>query len=252
MPDQVRVYGVTASGEQGTPLFSCCIDSYGKPGNCGPCAPCQAMTKKGHQCTKTACHDTQYCYTHLKQMKQVVVAPSRIRGAGLGLFCSTSKDIGDAERKAKHEPVFKKGDIIVHYGGQQLTVAETNERYDYDQEYKDRSGEIKVRRIQPTAPYGLQKTRNVVLDGMCHRGAGAYANADEKKYNAELADRTGNIRATKRIYKGDEILVHYGARYWKGLHLIKYDTSKSRGKPASRRGQQHDHGELSRVYPSRH
>jgi hypothetical protein len=234
MPSQVTVYkkkdkyGKISGGD---PIVSCCINTYGKPGGCSPCQRCQAVSSSGRQCKRTTCIDSKYCYAHLRKEDFVVVAPSRIKGAGLGLFAWTDKKLSEVERKTAR-PMFVKDDYIVAYGGVLLKQSLLNKIYDY---------QVQGKQIKPTVPYGAALgDTSCSLDALCKRRAGAYANDPKGTQfvaNAHI-DKNGLV-ALKHIYKGDEILINYGLRrgYWPGIKYIDVKTTKAKvNKSVSRTG----------------
>jgi len=209
--------------QQGTKLFSCCVNTYGKPDKCSTCIQCHAAISSGKRCKRTTCLDSEYCAVHLKKSFHVVISKSRIPNAGMGLFCWTSKNIAHQERKKGATPIFKEGAFIVNYGGHRLRRSMLNKLYDY------KIGKVVV---EPTAPYAIKTPdENIVIDTICKRQAGAFAN-DSKgtgyDSNAKIQD-DGKLYATKNIYKGDEIYVHYGDDYWDGYKHIDMTTKKVRG-----------------------
>ena len=232
MPKIVRVYSVKSNHTIDKPLFRCCLNSYtGKRGSCLNCPPCQYINPRyKRQCRLSACQDSKYCHIHMKTVYNVVLKPSRIVGAGLGLFCYTNQDIGAQERKDHQAPVFKPGDRIVPYGGNLIPKLEFDQMYDYI-----RSDDHK--KIEPTAPYSVMDQKDgYVRDAICRRRAGAYANDpfSLKKVNAKLSDDNALI-AIKNIYKGDEILVNYGKPYWDHHDELKYVIARVRGVSSGRK-----------------
>ena len=217
MPSKVTVY--KSGGKE--KLFSCCLNSYGKCPKCSTCATCKGKTKSGSPCKMKACLDSEYCYHHLKSSYNVVISASRIKNAGLGLFCMTSKNIGQTERDNKQPPVFKKGDFVAPYGGKEMKQSRLNRLYDYT---------VNGTKIETTAPYGIQSERDgYVIDGLCLRRVGAYINdAKGSKYKPNTIITPDGMYATRNIFKGDEILTSYGEEYWANEHTLSYKTQKIR------------------------
>lgn len=54
--------------------------------------PSQTL-RPGDRCKRTTCRESEYCWTHLRKMYRVRIAPSRIVGAGLGLFAGTDRPL---------------------------------------------------------------------------------------------------------------------------------------------------------------
>ena len=97
--------------------------------------------------------------------------------------------------------LFRKGQIIIDYKGEQLNTSQLTRRY----------GNF-------TAPYAFQVKHNTIIDAACNRGVGSTANTSRGtafKPNAKLYSHNGNgyIKATSNIRNGDEIFVPYGASY---------------------------------------
>ena len=203
--------------------FSCCVNTDGTPPDkCNKCLPCQAQTRSGRRCKIITCRDSDLCHIHLKSLNKIVIAPSRVVQGGLGLFAWTHRNIGVSERVAGHPPIFKKGDIITSYGGEILSRNDMNRRYDY---LDPQSNKI----IQPTAPYGLYKSKEEVYDGACRRRGGVYANdyrSSGQQYINAYITTAMNLKATRNIYKGDEILINYHKGYWKthGREWLTHST----------------------------
>lgn len=132
--------------------------------------------------------------TVLKEYK-LVVKESTIPGSGKGLFTETN---------------IAKGELVVEYTGDILTMKEVRERY---------GDEIQ------TAPYLYFISYKKCVDALYNLDAVArYANdangfvvTEGVKNNSEFANVRGvpYIKATKNIRAGSEILVDYGGDYWK-------------------------------------
>jgi SET domain-containing protein len=121
-------------------------------------------------------------------MYYLEVKRSTIAGAGEGLFAL--KD-------------FKRKDLIAKYEGEVLTKAQTNTRYGNTQ--------------QDLAPYGIQASKNKIIDASCKRGVASYANSKPNHQNATFSVYQGHevrLIASKNIKKGDEVFVSYGRDYF--------------------------------------
>lgn len=208
MPQNITVYR-KVGGHRTAPLFSCCLNAQGKSPQCTGCSQCQGVTRSGHPCRRLTCRDSRFCHDHLRINYHVVINLSRIPHSGLGLFCWTSQNIGQSERKSGADPIFRQGDFIVPYGGHELKQSTLDRLYDYVE-----GG----RRVENAGPYAIGSERkNYVIDAMCYRQAGAFVNdvrGTRHQPNAELYE--DGLRAIRSIYKGDEIYVDYGADYWEG------------------------------------
>ena len=164
-----------------------------------PTQRCTAPAKRGGQCKgKTA--KGQYCYWHRRLIAgtRITKSPTLPR-AGQGLVAVRD---------------FAEGDVIADYTG------------DYDASMQDgtRGG-----------PYYLQLRRNLAIDAArTNAGDGRWANDPRgtgRRANAELRLSQGRARlvAKARIRANDEILVSYGAAYWRF-----HNRGKATGRKAAR------------------
>ena len=133
------------------------------------------------------------------------VRPSQIPGAGKGLY--TKKDI-------------KKGERVVEYLGEIITDAECDKRAE-----KDQYG------------YIFYISKNKCIDAFhMPEVVARYANdangltkikGIRNNCSYEVWKRSGWIKAEKNIKAGDEILVSYGAEYWRDiLYNIRLEEEK--------------------------
>ena len=152
-----------------------------------PTQRCTANNATGNQCgSKTA--KGQYCHNHMRVHEGLRVTKSLVARAGNGLFAARD---------------FKKGDHIADYTGDRLVL-----RVD-----------------QAGGPYVLQMNKTSGIDAArTNTGYGRWANdARGTDYSANTQfvldniRRTGRLKATKAIKKGDELFVGYGAAYWNNL-----------------------------------
>lgn len=214
MPKAVRVAGVTKTGAI-KPRFSCCLNTAGEPmKNCAPCERCQGRTKDGQECKRTSCMDSKYCFQHLQSVYGVKIAPSKIPGAGSGLFATRD---------------FARGAKIAPLGGRKISQETFENMYDFE----DEDGE----KYDPTAPYAYSSSRpGKVNDAMCERSAGSYANDPrDERVNARIG-KAGILKAIKAIAKGDEIYVSYGGDYWENQDQIRVQEKPVRGNKATPKG----------------
>lgn len=147
------------------------------------------------ECNETALQDMTFCPQHLAECCSVRIAPSRIPGAGLGLFATDEIDAGQ---------------LIGIYVGETLTPAELSARYDY----RDERGRL----VEQTAPYAMTGRNGVIVDSIEVRNFVAYANdARHSGFSNNAHMRNGlELYAKTDIHAGDEILYAYGPSYWKG------------------------------------
>lgn len=145
-----------------------------------------AYKGKSGRCEKMTTVTHPYCKKHTKKVLGVSVKKSSIPGAGKGLF---------AERD------FKKGENIVQYNGEILTVDQYDKRYGDD----------------AMGAYGITLDENRVIDAAkTSAGVARYAcdfhGSKAKGPNAEYVsdDEEVWIVAIKNIKKGEEIFTDYG------------------------------------------
>ena len=146
-----------------------------------------AFSVGNQRCSNNTTITHPYCSKHTKSELGLSVRKSNIPNAGMGLF---------AERP------FKKGQNIAQYGGEVLTTAQYDKRYERD----------------AMGAYGVQLDEERVIDARkTTAGVARYAcdyHGSRRKPNAEyVADDEVSqvwIVATRHIKKGDEILTDYG------------------------------------------
>lgn len=192
--------------------------------DCGPrCCRCTYMINGVRRCRLSSCYEENYCWIHLKKVRKVRIAPSRIvvrgQSIGLGLFALTQHPLprplltrlrarrGTREEKEKYL-VFRNRQVIGRYSGEHLSKAELDAKYD-------------MGGTEYTAPYALTLSDGSVLDSLCKRNYVAYANdARGSRFtnNAEVLPNL-DLVATRSIWQGEEILWDYGREYWTGPHL---------------------------------
>lgn len=190
----VRGTVFTYSGDLTTPPYTCVLKS----------SVCEAISKSGQRCRRKVVIGKPYCYSHLLYQRHLRIKPSTLPGAGDGLFAV------DPSTQDPNEVVFKKNVIIAPYGGERVTRDELERRYGDN-----------------TAPYGLLRSNNHIVDAACDRGVGSLPNTiigtGRRNFNAKITNRSGNIVSTKPIRNGEEILVNYGRSYTfdGGMHRTK-------------------------------
>ena len=152
-----------------------------------PTQRCTANNSRGEQCgAKTA--KGQYCHNHMRIHEGVRVTTSTIPKAHLGLFAARD---------------FKKGEHVADYTGDQLIL----------------------RRDQAGGPYVLQLTQKEAIDAArTNTGYGRWANdpsGSRQRANAEFVinnrNKTGRLRTTRAVKKGQELFVSYGPDYWRAF-----------------------------------
>ena len=143
---------------------------------------CTATTTKGERC-KLRTARSKLCWVHLRQKKGLRVKKSSVHG--FGLF---------AARK------MKKNTIIGPYAGEKVSLADIRKRYG-----------------KKRADYALCHGQKCVDARYSNASAARFANSASgqkgKRNNAKLTTRF-NLKSTKAIPKGREILTSYGRSYF--------------------------------------
>jgi len=219
-------------------IFQCKVNDSGTT----YCTQCQFITSKHTRCKLRSCLDFEYCWLHLRKKYHIKVAPSKIKvngkSIGLGLFAKTDKPLSNRMREhidsrmitpqdKKLYLVFKSGDIIGKYEGEQVDAKELSRRYDY----VDDNGQL----VEQTAPYAVVgnrrgKKNTMITDALCLKNYVSFANDarnSEYAYNATLTPGL-YLKATRNIWQGDEILWNYQRSYWDGtIADVKYTKRRN-------------------------
>lgn len=228
--DETRPRRVTVhkrvGGQRVGKAFECCMNTRGNC-KCSKCDPCTHVDPRtGEACQHKACLDFELCKLHLEIVFKVAIRESTIAGAGLGLFAHKHK----AKPKTNGSPtvVFRAGEFICPYGGVVMDAHDYNRLYDFWHEGKF---------YENTGPYGIQgwdyekkqHDHTKIVDAICLRRAGAYANdpRDARRTNALV--NVDGLYATKTIHQGDEVFVNYGEDYWAGGNNLDVDTVLEEG-----------------------
>lgn len=183
---------------------------------------CRGQTVSGTRCRRTTAYDYQFCSLHLVRKFHLMVAPSRIPGAGLGVFAVSEsalqrlgKDDAGSPIKDGSTVVFQRGDQIGNgFGGEFMTEETYEQRYGKD-----------------TSAYALTWYTNQnsdkqgpgLIDGFLARTISSYCN-DAINLTGDPAWPFENnaawvkvgIKSRALITHGDEILWSYGDGYWLG------------------------------------
>jgi len=216
-------------------IFQCTVNPTQPPSR--KCRRCIGHKRNGQRCKLRTCYDWNYCWLHLQKLFHVRIAESTIkiqgRSIGLGLFARTNRSLptallgrlrtnrGRSEEKRQYL-VFKKNDVIGHYFGENLTKAQLDQRYDY----QDNQGEMK----EQVAPYAVTSEDGTIMDALCKRNFMAYANDPLNSHlraNSIMNENTKILRASRNIWEGEEIVWKYGADYW-NFPIAKIKTQMRR------------------------
>lgn len=174
-------YRFTFDDSNGSTRFSCQLE----------CDQCTATLSGGRRCSRRVCLGLPLCWQHLRS-RNLIIKDSPLEGKGLFAWAPKNDD----------SIVFREGDFIISYDGEQTSDIQKYQRYGH-----------------ATGPYALQRNAHLFIDAACKRGAGSFANGSRNgvKHNARFAyssAKTMAIRATKNIRNGTEIIASYGPSYW--------------------------------------
>lgn len=174
---------------------------------------CGSRTRKGTNCkNRVVIGAGDPCWQHRERDLKMVLKQSEIKGAGRGLFA-------EGVEKDKEKVVFKKGRVVGEYTGDLLKDKELDERYGED----------------GTAPYAISGMKGMTMynvDAACNRGLMSMANGVPTAENANIkyvgnikSNGKINIKATKDIKHGDELIANYGKEYFTSP-MKNYHTTK--------------------------
>lgn len=191
------------------------------------CNQC-TFRRDDRRCRNFTCQDFTLCWIHLMTQSHLRIAPSRIQGAGLGLYAirdygswkrnhdDQGRPIMNRGRRRVDQRVFAQGDVVAVLKGESLTRVALNARYPGN-----------VLGAYAVENDGENAARKRYYDQLCARTANAYANdcrgprrrSRGRGCNVAMVDLRGRtiqsgLVATRAIYHGEEILTDYGEGYW--------------------------------------
>jgi hypothetical protein len=155
---------------------------------------CEALTRAGVRCKRETIKHAKFCFQHAKEILGIQVKPSMVQNAGNGLFAARPLPEGTRIQYARPEDALTIQQVISRYG----------ERGRGDYVVCNRTRCLDARSTQS--------------------GHGRYVNdprGTRKKANSKLTvyqqngQTKGNIRLTKKVKQGEEILTRYGGDYWR-------------------------------------
>jgi len=157
-----------------------------------PSQRCTADNKKGTQC-KARTAMGQYCWTHLRTITGLRIKKSTIPNGGMGLFA--------ARNLRSYSRIDYTGDRIALNG--------------------DIGGSYF---LELTKKLGIDAARTNAGEGRWindPRGTAQRANCQFMVYTPKGKPRIGCVRTTRPIEMGEELLIQYGASYWRfiGNHV---------------------------------
>jgi hypothetical protein len=165
------------------------------------------IPRTGQQCKRRVVIGSPCCFQHCDDKYNLQIKNSTIPNAGVGIFAFNKN------KQQQRKPVFKEDTMIVPYHGELINKRQLNQRYG-----------------NKTAPYAVQLSK-YYEDGAIQRGIGSLANTKNKTHNnailtyRETKPRTAQLKATKNIYHGQEILVDYGDEYRLNERGAKHSTN---------------------------
>jgi hypothetical protein len=220
-------------GEKNRISFTCKLKSQ----QCAGIKARRNSKEPKQRCRRNTVRALPYCWQHYQKVDKVIIKTSKALpdgNAGFGLFACDRDEPNNAV-------IFKKNDMICEYKGEVLTEKQLSERY-------GSGGQTATYTWQNKSNMRGNKDKDKYYDSACLRYIGAFANdargykANAKKENKKLnaviqykkpkietririnANRFTNLPehlaclvATKDIKNGDEIFVHYGEHWWKGI-----------------------------------
>ena len=152
-----------------------------------PSQRCTADTKAGAHCKQRTAKG-QYCWNHLRSIAGLRVKKTPIAGAGFGLFAD--RDLPPA--------------TTIDYTGDRVRLAAAADGGTYF--------------LQTSQDEAVDAARTNCGEGRWvndPRGSGHRANAVFVLHTPPGGTRTACLRTTRLVKRGEEILVKYGAAYWR-------------------------------------
>lgn len=167
---------------------------------------CAAQNQNGAICGNVICIGLPYCHVHRKSAMGLQVKRSLIPNSGRGLFAAK---------------LFHKGDVIGMYNGQILDGDDLTKRY----------GVLQNRHCPYVVAVGRGANMKIV-DAACRRCVMSMANGSSSlsQSNARFVDHMQpngavTVRATRRVNRGDEIILHYGHEYFDSMWNVTHTTT---------------------------
>jgi hypothetical protein len=166
-----------------------------------PSQVCTSTTKAGHDC-KARTAMGQFCWNHLRTERGLRITKSRVPGAGRGLVAA--KDL-----PANHR---------IDYTGDRIVLGRDSDGGQY---YLELSRVTAIDAARTNAGEGRW-----INDP---KGTGLNANCEFRIWTPPGRPRIGCVRTLKPIKKGEELLIHYGAAYWRFHGGAKHSLARKRG-----------------------
>jgi hypothetical protein len=161
---------------------------------------CIGHRRDGQRCARRSVIGCPYCFQHLRSDRHLRIKPSSIPNAGKGLYAEDTT-------QAQNAIIFRRGDDIIEYIGENITRQQLNQRYQIH-----------------TAPYAIQVRGDdnsngpLYIDSALVRGVGSLSNHragnhQNAKFVVNFRNNTAKLRAIKNILNNSEIFVNYGHQY---------------------------------------
>jgi len=153
-------------------------------------ARCSGTTAKGSRCSRNTIKYPGRCFQHFQKQHGLRLGSSTIPGAGVGLFALKS---------------FKKNAFVADYTGRTSSRPPADDEYSV---YMSRTKTMTARTTQDAIGSRANDCRS------SNKAAGD-CTGNNAKLSINNRTATVTLRATRPIKRGDEVLVPYGAAYWR-------------------------------------
>ena len=172
-----------------------------------PSQTCTASTRAGRPCRAVTAMG-QYCWNHLRSIRGLRIKKSQVPGGGKGLYAAIALPT----------------DHKIDYTGDRMPMQDAR-----------RGGQYV---LQITQAVGIDAARTNCGEGRWlndPRGTDLTANCDFRIWTPPGKSRIGCVRTTRPIAAGEELLVKYGAGYWRfTIRQGKYARKQAPAGPPSR------------------
>ena len=187
---------------------------------------CQATTAALQQrCRRTTGYDYQYCGYHLLTVLHLVIAPSHLPRAGLGLYACDAEMLKKYGRDPDGRPIIDENTVVFDqdepigngFGGELLIDKE------YDRRYPEGESSYTLEWDPPKSGPRLMDRHRITVDAFVARTSLSYSNDPRNVHdhsiwpfraNAYWQGYADHMRALTPIHHGEEILWSYGHMYW--------------------------------------
>jgi hypothetical protein len=167
------------------------------------CQTCNFLVRPNTCCKVKVCIGIPYCRYHMQKAVKLEIKNSE---HGKGVFAKADppprRGRNQTRNTGNRQLVFRSGEDIIEYNGEQITKDELEERYG-----------------KHTAPYALEMDdhNGIYEDGACFRSIGTVINHNRQRKNVDFSQTHNRspitITATKNIFNGDQLYADYGDEY---------------------------------------